>query len=170
MFWILELYDIYVPKDSYTLELQRLGSIAYTDQDNENDMKYSSHSDIKENRKHRQGGRRVEETLFLLEEEMRNHERHFQKIQNLLYEKKSLFFASTRKNWPIVFLQLCLIPRCISSFSDASFCSRFIEILLELDPPDLRIVPLFHYLLVNVGQIALCLSEVRIYAVVEYWS
>ncbi|GJQ10669.1 hypothetical protein GpartN1_g2460.t1 [Galdieria partita] len=160
VFWTLKLYDIHVPKDSYLMEMQRLRSMVYADQDFENDL-HSLNRNVKGSRKHRQMGRRVEETLSLLEEEMRIHESHYQRMQSLLHEKKSFFFTETSnaKSWPIVFLQICLIPRCISSFSDAAFCAKFVEVLLDLDPPGLRILPVFHYLLVNIGQISQSLTE-----------
>ncbi|EME32701.1 THO complex subunit 2 [Galdieria sulphuraria] len=159
-FWTLKLYDIHVPKDSYLMELQRLRSMVYDDQVTENDI-HSLVRNVKESRRHRQAGRKLEETLSLLEEEMRVHESHYQRIQSLLCERKSFFFTqiSNAKNWSIVFLQICLIPRCISSFSDAAFCSKFLEVLLDLDPPGLRILPLFHYLLLNIGEISQCLTE-----------
>lgn len=141
--------------------MQRLGSLAHAEQDTESDL-HSLSRDIKENRKHRQDGRKVEEIISLLEEEMQTHEKHYQRMQNLLREKKLALFQQTTnlKLWPILFLQMCLIPRCISSFNDAAFCSKFIQVLLDLNPPGLRILPLFHYLLVNIGQISQCLTEV----------
>eukprot|EP00871_Galdieria_phlegrea_P005522 jgi/Galph1/5971/GphlegSOOS_G4556.1 len=161
IFWTLKLHDIYVPKSSYNAELQRLRSILQSNPWNEADNRSTISHDSKDDRRTKQEGRKAEEMIRALEGEMQKHEEHHNNLLDSLRSRKDELFSNIEipKQVPLTFLQTCIIPRCIASAADASFCSRFFQLLLFLDPPGFRILPYFHYLLINMAQVALCLTE-----------
>ncbi|RZF48549.1 hypothetical protein LSTR_LSTR011164 [Laodelphax striatellus] len=126
-FWSLTMYDLFVPVDAYTKEINKIKQLA---------AGVSESKDLPAS-KQKKEQERYHALSEKLQDERKKQQEHVEKIQAHLQQEKDSWFlsrsAKTAKNEMITqFLQLCLFPRCIFTMTDAVYCAKFVHILHSL--------------------------------------
>ncbi|VDN37450.1 unnamed protein product [Gongylonema pulchrum] len=123
IFWVLSMYDIYVPKATYERELQRVRKSLAS---------LTENADMSKTRKAKE-----EEQLRVVEkklsDELRKQSDHVERILSILRHDKELLFADCspklRGTQMARFLQHCILPRAVFTDMDAEYCAHFILLL-----------------------------------------
>jgi THO complex subunit 2 len=127
-FWVLSLYDLYVPTGRYEDEVRKARE-AIKDIDDKSDMTSSKRKKEQE--------RSVALIEKLQEEKQRQEDNHRLVNSCIKQEKDSWFTAKVTKNRTITqFLQLCIFPRCRFTATDAIFCAKFVYMLHTQQTPN----------------------------------
>ncbi|XP_063708097.1 THO complex subunit 2 [Culicoides brevitarsis] len=126
-FWSLSMYDLQVPGDAYTKEIQKLKLQSLAIMDNKD-------SNASKNKKEQE---RFIALMEKLSDERKKQQEHVDKILHRLNHEKDTWFPSrsfkSAKNETITqFLQLCLFPRCSFTALDALYCAKFVQIIHSL--------------------------------------
>eukprot|EP00916_Digyalum_oweni_P006283 GHVL01010850.1.p1 GENE.GHVL01010850.1~~GHVL01010850.1.p1 ORF type:complete len:1257 (-),score=227.41 GHVL01010850.1:62-3832(-) len=132
IFWRLSLRDIHVPEASYIAALTRVKN---TIKDLELKLKDSKTTDRREIRAIEKDLNRQKELRERLAAEVKNQKIHCANVIARLQEELSADDDVMSGNCAKLMeslCQLCLALRVTNSFSDALFCSKFVELLLEL--------------------------------------
>lgn len=122
-FWALRLYDLYLPESQYTAMIGKFKGLIVPSRQK---AKMSS-KQKKEQDRHVRG-------LQTLKDELVQQSKQIQHVRSRLRQAKDVWLAdvSNRSDTITVFLQHCVMPRCLSSGIDALYCARFIHTMHEL--------------------------------------
>ncbi|BDA48856.1 THO complex subunit 2 [Coccomyxa sp. Obi] len=151
-FWSLSYGDIFVPKDRYKREIQKLTDLQNMKKAEERskkqlleqarDPRYMYRNDaqvdvseieddlvsIKEQLE------RLKDVLKAMPEELRAQEANAARVERLLAAARP-HWRCERKGMLQAYLQLCILPRVTYSPTDAAFCAKFTQRLHELAVP-----------------------------------
>ncbi|PVU85874.1 hypothetical protein BB560_006876 [Smittium megazygosporum] len=132
IFWMLDLYDINVPKQRYIQEINRIdlylntlskySSISQSYSLLLNNSRFSSSSLLKEKEK-------ANILKSTIEEEMKIQEAHVKRVEKWLKVQSPYWFCSSSNDRMIVtdnLYQYCIFPRAINSDTDATYVAKFI--------------------------------------------
>ena len=153
VFWCLSLYDIFVPRDSYDVEVTRakgrLEALQRRDDPNMSTKKRSIEI------------ARTEDNIKKLKEEERAQVgNHVATKMALVQMKEELIGDDLNLNLTIgVFLQTCIIPRMLFSAEDALYCAKFVRMLHDNDTPRFSTLSYFDKILKMVTPCIFCLTE-----------
>ncbi|XP_053328983.1 THO complex subunit 2 [Spea bombifrons] len=127
-FWSLTMYDLAVPRSSYSREVNKLRLQMKAIDDN---------LEMPPNKKKKEKERCTALQDKLLEEEKKQSEHVERVLHRMKLEKDNWLLARSTKNETITkFLQLCIFPRCIFSAIDAVYCARFVELVHQQKTPN----------------------------------
>mmetsp|Transcript_656 Transcript_656/g.1482 ORF Transcript_656/g.1482 Transcript_656/m.1482 type:complete len:1044 (-) Transcript_656:683-3814(-) len=149
-FWCLSLYDICFSKSAYETEMNKRNHV----------LRESPPSEVRMEQTERSKTMKTE--LSQLEKESKDHEAHTQAIFQRLRARKSKFFPGGGNKLELVnvFLERCVVPRCIASQSDSVYTARFvIDVMVELDVEEFNIVAYISTLCRSVGQLIFACTE-----------
>ncbi|KAJ8907955.1 hypothetical protein NDN08_008058 [Rhodosorus marinus] len=149
-FWCLSLYDIYFSKTAYETEINKRNNV----------LRESPPSEVGTEQTERNKTMKTE--LSQLEKESKDHEAHTKAIFKRLRARKSKFFPGGGNKLELVnvFLERCVVPRCIASQSDSVYTARFvIDVMVELDVEEFNIVAYISTLCRSVGQLVFACTE-----------
>lgn len=125
-FWSLTVYDLSVPSAAYEREVFRLKQAIQQTNDNR---------ELPASKRKKELDRCMALIEKLQEEEKKQKEHNDRVMARLTQEKDGWFLcrsAKLAKTETITqFLQLCLFPRCVFTATDALFCARFVQVILE---------------------------------------
>ncbi|KAI5733201.1 hypothetical protein M8J76_008867 [Diaphorina citri] len=126
-FWSLTTYDLFVPVEAYTREVNKLKvqSLNTIDSKELPVAKIKKESD------------KFNSLMEKLTDEKKKQQEHVERVMARLNQEKDIWFVSRSpkgaKNETInQFLQLCIFPRCIFTSVDAVFCAKFVHLLHKL--------------------------------------
>uniref|UniRef100_A0A8D8ZLW5 THO complex subunit 2 n=1 Tax=Cacopsylla melanoneura TaxID=428564 RepID=A0A8D8ZLW5_9HEMI len=126
-FWSLTTYDLFVPVEAYTREINKLKmqSLSTIDSKELPAVKIKKESD------------KFNSLMEKLNDEKKKQQEHVERVMARLNQEKDIWFVSRSpkgaKNETInQFLQLCIFPRCIFTSVDAVFCAKFVHLLHKL--------------------------------------
>lgn len=143
-FWTLKLGDIAVPADLYQTETKRFRSAKIIWEKQVDMMRRHGHSDLDRRSKVEAELSRIAEYSEQLQKEYDMALKRKSQVRETFLAKKSEFGPNidasavrTSKAAIIAFIRLCILPKCKASQADATFCARFVQMLLELDMPAL---------------------------------
>jgi THO complex subunit 2 len=164
-FWVLDIGDLFVPVDTYAAESSRL-SLAI-------DAFALYPTDVNPE-KAKEKRRNMEAEVTLMEditgsigkERADRVERHSCILARLRERRKQWVLAENASpssaaalNTVAVYLKQCVLPRCVLSSHDASYCARFPLLLMCLDVPALDIATYYSTLLGELAAKVLTASE-----------
>lgn len=126
-FWSLTLYDLHVPSDSYTTQINRIKNTA---------AQFAENKDMASSKQKKEQDR-CNNLIEKLQEEERRQREHVDRVMAKLRQEKDSWFAprtakSAKNETVTAFLQLCLFPRCIFTAPDALYCAHFVNIIHSL--------------------------------------
>lgn len=126
-FWSLSMYDLQVPTDSYTKEINKIKQLSLAVMDNKDNNSF----------KNKKEQERYIALMEKLQDERKKQQEHVDKTLHRLSQEKDSWFLSrslkSAKNETITqFLQLCLFPRCTFTALDAIYCAKFVQIIHSL--------------------------------------
>jgi THO complex subunit 2 len=129
-FWALDLYDIYVPTQTYNDSIEKLTKEL-------EEVKRNSSSSNKKRADQIEGiVKNLNEDLYL---QTKNHQRileYFKSIKDSFFDQTDTEKISNYKiDFMVYFCQYCILPRCTMSSSDALYCAKFVELLHMVETP-----------------------------------
>jgi THO complex subunit 2 len=150
-FWSLDLYDLFVPIDRYTAEINRLVK------EEERLLRLKGQKVAPSERhpfdsKALQEMRRVMSTISRLRSDQTAQSDHCKFVKSKKFDtQKGHFFPSCHtaesQNWMTArmncFLTSCILPRCVCSPYDALFSFKFLMRLHSMNVPNFHIFTLF---------------------------
>ncbi|KAI6218881.1 THO complex subunit 2 [Aphelenchoides besseyi] len=118
IFWLLTINDIYVCKELYEREFERI----------RRDLSDLHKSDSKSRRAKEDRLKSLEQKLT---SELNRQDDYVKRTQHFITNAKETLFAKTTSYGPqmLRFLHSCILPRCVFSEVDAVYCARFIFLL-----------------------------------------
>lgn len=148
-FWSLKLSDLAMPHDLYEAEKRRItGALLAWEgelrKSNSSNSSFPRHDDITAERRRGMSLEiaRFKDVLERLEQERVSLVGRQVKVLDVLIRRKenlhvpgAASMEESGKKAVELFLQECIIPRCMTSASDALFCIKFVLQLLEIDVP-----------------------------------
>ncbi|KAK2995185.1 hypothetical protein RJ640_005775 [Escallonia rubra] len=129
-FWGLTLYDLYVPRKRYELEITKQHAALKALEE----LSDNSNSAITKRKKDKE---RIQESLDRLASELQKHEENVASVRKRLAHEKDNWLSSCPDTLKInmEFLQRCIFPRCTFSMPDAVYCAMFVHTLHSLGTP-----------------------------------
>ncbi|KAK9861183.1 hypothetical protein WJX84_006826 [Apatococcus fuscideae] len=135
-FWNLQYYDIHVPEERYKEAMDTLRQqIAEQARLVRESSKMRSTSAKKEHPALVREHKRLQETLDKLTAELNRQKRHVEEVyarMSLLKEDWNDDTTSRMTGSNVVFIQDCILPRCLYSPEDAAFAGTYLSLLTKL--------------------------------------
>eukprot|EP00467_Chlorarachnion_reptans_P021643 CAMPEP_0114501074 /NCGR_PEP_ID=MMETSP0109-20121206/8301_1 /TAXON_ID=29199 /ORGANISM="Chlorarachnion reptans, Strain CCCM449" /LENGTH=1425 /DNA_ID=CAMNT_0001678773 /DNA_START=253 /DNA_END=4530 /DNA_ORIENTATION=- len=131
IFWKLSLYDLDVPEALYKSRIEKLrGEI--------DKIEGSEKDDGKRKREKDKIHARIEE----LKEELRVQQKNHANVLSNLRKQKGDWLRNVKRKdeTGACFIQHCILPRCWLTPSDALYCAKFLDVILELSTPHFSVV------------------------------
>jgi len=163
-FWSLDLYDIFVPKSRYAIEINRLAKEEerlFTLKSRK--VAPSEHHPF--DSKAESELRRVTASIRRLKSDQTKQAEHFKYVKNKMFESlMKEFFPGTDSDASSSirmkeFYTSCILPRCVFSPDDALFCAKFLLRLHSLNCPNFHTLALFELIFSSIGGTLMAMTE-----------
>merc|ERR1711936_1173685 len=107
---------------------------------------------------------RLQSLMERLQEEERRHREHVERVMARLRQEKGAWFLSrsarSAKNETITqFLQFCLFPRCIFTFTDAVYAAKFVSVIHMLMTPNFSTLICYDRIFCDITYTVTCCTE-----------
>lgn len=146
-FWTLKLSDISVPVDLYDVEKKRMASVKSMWEKQVDIFRRHMHNDKDRLSRSEAELRRIREYNEQLQVECDAKLQRRSRVREILLAHKKDFVRQEKpddhERTVIAFIQECVLPKGKVSSSDAIFCARFVEMLLDLDIPAMEYTEFF---------------------------
>ena len=157
-FWSLKLYDIYVPKQKYEEEVDRLKKECVRLQSSWKDD--STKKTTSSQKKYTS----MKNTMTELKKEMTTQQSHCRAIRRKVEATKDDFLggldaSEVINNSSQAFLTHCVFPRSLLSTEDASFSAKFILMLHSMEAPHFPTLQFLDKLLKSMVGMLFCVTE-----------
>merc|ERR1719328_635925 len=148
------MYDLHVPEAMYEKEIAKL---------KEAPAKLVNNKELNSARRKKEADR-LQTLMERLQEEERRHREHVERVMARLRQEKDTWFlkgsARTAKNEIITqFLQTCLFPRCIFTFTDAIYAAKFVNVIHMLKTPNFSTLICYDRIFCDITYTVTCCTE-----------
>ncbi|CAK9089862.1 THO complex subunit 2 (Tho2) [Durusdinium trenchii] len=154
-FWRLSLQDIFVPTEGYEKVLNRIqsGQRSFEDSKAKLDRKYSPDTHSREYKAVVRNLQRQKEAYDKVKEEQLQQKLNFEKVLARLELEKGGWFLKKSPEATQAMVAEMIMPRALTSYSDALFCCKFIRLLIRMKTSGFLFLDFY-----NVWTLMLCMN------------
>lgn len=123
-FWSHTLYDLEVPNDAYAAAISKVKA---AQSENSKDKSLSTSRRKKEHD-------RLQEVSGKLEKEQRDQAQNRRLVRAWMKSENGSWITEADRKTEMItqFMQICIVPRCMFSALDATFCARFTQLMHKM--------------------------------------
>ncbi|ORX92450.1 hypothetical protein K493DRAFT_303320 [Basidiobolus meristosporus CBS 931.73] len=146
-FWQLSLYDIFIPKDRYKVEVAKQRQIIYALDNERNDLGSTSMNRKKKEKE------KAQFIIDKLDRELGAQIANYEKTMARLSVEKDFWFIGCSNRYDIItqLIQYCVHPRCLFSANDAMFAAKFIKLMHSIGTANFSSLTLYDRILSDIA-------------------